>query len=171
LVVAIHGLAIRLNASNNINGINGDPSGNDNGEEIHSLVVPAITSLQEAYVRKVVDTLNDLDKVIFSDIDPKLLASSTSYSMVWKSLMRGFNPIYLESDLANLTAAETVRNSMGYALKYSHLVDLSSMSPSSEVCSSGYCLINPGREYLVYLPAGGTVRVDLSAASGSFIAS
>src|SRR5215468_4941143 len=154
-----------FNVSNNINGINGDPSGNDNGEEIHSLVVPAITSLQEAYVRKVVDTLNDLDKVIFSDIDPKLLASSTSYSMVWKSLMRGFNPIYLESDLANLTAAETVRNSMGYALKYSHLVDLSSMSPSSEVCSSGYCLINPGREYLVYLPAGGTVRVDLSAAS------
>src|SRR5262249_28974080 len=49
--------------------------------------------------------------------------------------------------------------------------DLSSMSPSSEVCSRGYCLINPGREYLVYLPSGGTVRVDLSAASGSFIAS
>src|SRR5262249_54701094 len=59
----------------------------------------------------------------------------------------------------------------GMRLKYSHLVDLSSMSSSSEVCSSGYCLINPGREYLVYLPAGGTVRVDLSAASGGFIAS
>src|SRR5215813_12529926 len=44
------------------------------------------------------------------------------------------------------------------------------MSPSSELCSTGYCLINPGREYLVYLPTGGTVRVDLSAASGNFIA-
>jgi hypothetical protein len=66
--------------------------------------------------------------------------------------MRGFNPIYLESDLANLSADENVRTSMAYALKYSQLVDLSSMSPSSEVCSTGYCLINPGREYLVYLP-------------------
>src|SRR5262249_43653579 len=54
--------------------------------------------------------------------------------------------------------------------KYSQLVDLSSMSPGTELCSTGYCLINPGREYLVYLPSGGTVRVDLSAASGNFIA-
>src|SRR5215470_15685976 len=44
------------------------------------------------------------------------------------------------------------------------------MSPSTELCSTGYCLINPGLEYLVYLPSGGTVRVDLSAASGSFVA-
>ena len=234
-----------FNVSNNINGINGDPSGNDNGEEVHSLTVPAITSLQEAYVRKVVDTLNDLDnvlyeisgdapsssrqwqyyminylkryqatkpkqhpvgmsylylgsaddlltspadwillpgtdtnpplaagsKVIFSDMDPKLLGSGTSYPMVWKSFMRGFNPIYLESGLTNPSGDENVRDSMGYTLKYSQLVDLSSMSPSSESCSSGYCLINPGREYLVYLPTGGTVRVDLSAASGSFVAS
>src|SRR5215475_8772466 len=233
-----------FNLNNNINGINGDPSGNDNGEEVHSLVVPAITSLQEAYVRKVVDTLNDLDnvlyeisgdapassrewqyhminylknyqatkpkqhlvgmsylylgntndlfvspadwillpgtdvnpplaagsKVILSDMDPKLLGTTT-YPMVWESFMRGLNPIYLEGDLANPSADENVRNSMGYTLKYSQLVDLSAMSPSNESCSTGYCLINPGREYLVYLPTGGTVRVDLSAASGSFIAS
>ena len=233
-----------FNVSNNINGINGDPSGNDNGEEVHSLIVPAITSLQEAYVRKVVDTLNDLDnvlyeisgdapassrdwqyhminylkkyqatkpkqhpvgmsylylgsisdllaspadwillpgtdtdpqlaaggKVVFSDMDPKLLGSTSSYPMVWKSFMRGLNPIYLESDLANPSANENVRNSMGYTLKYSQLVDLSSMSASTELCSTGYCLINPGREYLVYLPTSGTVRVDLSAASGNFVA-
>src|SRR5262249_9514750 len=89
----------------------------------------------------------------------------------WESFMRGLNAIYLEADLANPSADENVRYSMGYTLKYSQLVDLSSMSPSSELCSTGYCLINPGREYLVYLPTGGTGRVDLSAASGSFIAS
>src|SRR5262245_44641201 len=109
-------------------------------------------------------------KVVFSDMDPKLLASGTSYPMVWKSFMRGLNPIYLESDLTNPSVNENVRNSMGYALKYSQLVNLSSMSPSSELCSSGYCLINPGLEYLVYLPTGGTVRVDLSAAGGNFVA-
>jgi hypothetical protein len=232
-----------FNVSNNINGINGDPSGNDNGEEVHSLTVPAITSLQEAYVRKVVDTLNDLDnvlyeisgdaplssrdwqyyminylksyeatkpkrhpvgmsylylgnindllaspadwillpgsdmgpplvasnKVIFSDMDPKLLGGGTSYPMVWKSFMRGYSSIYLESDLLNPSADENVRASMEYTLQYSKLVDLLSMLPSSELCSSGYCLINPGHEYLVYLPSGGTVRVDLSAASGNFV--
>jgi hypothetical protein len=110
------------------------------------------------------------NKVLFSDIDPKLLASSTSYPMVWKNFMRGFNPIYLESDLANPSADENVHGSMGYAFKYSQLVDLSSMSPRSELCSTGYCLINPGREYLVYLTSGGTVRVDLSAVSGSLVA-
>jgi Chitobiase/beta-hexosaminidase C-terminal domain/Family of unknown function (DUF6298)/Putative collagen-binding domain of a collagenase len=233
-----------FNVSNNINGINGDPSGNDNGEEVHSLVVPAITSLQEAYVRKVVDTLNDLEnvlyeisgdapsssrdwqyymvnylksyeatkpkrhpvgmsylylgsandllaspadwillpgtdtdppltagtKVIFSDMDPKLLGGIMSYPIVWKSFIRGLNPIYLESDLVNPSGDENVRNSMGYALKYSQLVNLSSMTPNSQLCSSGYCLVNPGLEYLVYLPGGGTVRVDLSAASGNFVA-
>ncbi|MBM4046888.1 MAG: hypothetical protein FJ279_17425, partial [Planctomycetes bacterium] len=30
-----------------------------------------------------------------------------------------------------------------------------------------YCLANPGREYLVYLPEGGEVTVDLTAASGT----
>jgi hypothetical protein len=209
------------------------------------LTVPAISSLQEAYVRKVVDTLNDLDnvlyeisgdapsssrdwqyyminylksyeatkpkrhpvgmsslylgnindllaspadwillpgsdmgpplvasnKVIFSDMDPKLLGGGTSYPMVWKSFIRGYSSIYLESDLLNPGADENVRASMEYTLQYSKLVDLLSMLPSSELCSSGYCLINPGLEYLIYLPSGGTVRVDLSAASGNFVVS
>src|SRR6266566_2307192 len=38
-----------FNVSNKINGINGDPSGNDNGEEVHCLIVPAITSPPEPY--------------------------------------------------------------------------------------------------------------------------
>src|SRR5262249_31477558 len=97
--------------------------------------------------------------------------SGTSYPLVWESFLRGLNPIYLEADLANPGADENVRTSMGYTLKYSQLVNLSSMSPNSQLCSSGYCLVNSGREYLIYLPTGGTVRVDLSAASGSFTAS
>ncbi len=52
-------------SNNNMNGISGDPNGNGLGEETHSLQVPAITQLQEAYVRKVVDTVNDLDNVLF----------------------------------------------------------------------------------------------------------
>ena len=53
------------NAANNVNGINGDPNGDGKGIEIHSLDIPAVTRLEEAYVRKVVDTLNDLDNVLY----------------------------------------------------------------------------------------------------------
>ncbi|MBM3234848.1 hypothetical protein FJZ31_00980 [Candidatus Poribacteria bacterium] len=50
---------------NNINGINGDPNNSGEGLETHSLKLPAITLLQEAYVRKVIDTVNDLDNVLY----------------------------------------------------------------------------------------------------------
>ena len=45
-------------------------------------------------------------------------------------------------------------------------VDLAKMTPRGELSSSGYCLANPGREYLVYLPGGSAVSLDLSGASG-----
>ncbi|MCC7176518.1 MAG: hypothetical protein IT159_15100 [Bryobacterales bacterium] len=51
--------------SNNINGIDGDPNGDESGEETHELRVPAVTAIQEAYVRKVVDTVGDLDNVLY----------------------------------------------------------------------------------------------------------
>jgi hypothetical protein len=54
-----------FNPANNINGINGDLNGNSSGEEVHQLAVPAITAIQEAYVRKVIDTVNDLDNVLY----------------------------------------------------------------------------------------------------------
>jgi hypothetical protein len=50
---------------NNVNQIDGDPDSNGQGLEIHTLGVPAITRLQEAYIGKVVDTVNDLDNVLF----------------------------------------------------------------------------------------------------------
>jgi hypothetical protein len=54
-----------FNAANNINGIDGDRNGHGEGREVHTLSDPAITALQEAYVRRVVDTVNDLDNVLF----------------------------------------------------------------------------------------------------------
>jgi hypothetical protein len=54
-----------FNAANNINGVNGDPGKDGDGLETQTLKVPAITRLQEAYVRKVIDTVNDLDNVLY----------------------------------------------------------------------------------------------------------
>jgi hypothetical protein len=52
-------------AANNINGIDGDPGGTGTGLGIQTLAGPAITALQEAYLRKVVDTLNDCDNILY----------------------------------------------------------------------------------------------------------
>lgn len=41
------------------------------------------------------------------------------------------------------------------------------MEPKNSLVSTGFCLAQPGREYVIYLPSGGGVNVDLSAASGS----
>lgn len=54
-----------MNVNNNINGINGDMNGNGEGEEIETLLAPDITFLQEMYVRKVIDSVNDLDNVLY----------------------------------------------------------------------------------------------------------
>jgi len=50
---------------NNVNGVDGDPDGDGSGRETHTLAVPEVTALQEAYVRRVVETVGDLDNVLF----------------------------------------------------------------------------------------------------------
>jgi hypothetical protein len=54
-----------FNVNNNINNINGDPNGDLQGVEIEELLIPEVTAFQEAYIRKVIDTVNDLDNVLF----------------------------------------------------------------------------------------------------------
>ncbi|HEX3128816.1 MAG TPA: DUF6298 domain-containing protein [Thermoanaerobaculia bacterium] len=54
-----------FNRVNNVNGIDGDPDGTGEGLDVHTLRVSAITRLQEAYVHKVVETVGDLDHVLW----------------------------------------------------------------------------------------------------------
>jgi CubicO group peptidase (beta-lactamase class C family) len=51
--------------SNNVNGIDGDTNKDGKGIEIHELSNTAVTAIQEAYVRKVIDTVNGLDNVLY----------------------------------------------------------------------------------------------------------
>lgn len=104
-------------------------------------------------------------KVIISDTDhlADLLENPTP-QWVWKSFLRGLNPILMDvmqnempnnkvkwNEASRPGLAET-RLAMGQALKYSNQVDLSKMVPSGELASTNYCLANPGVQYLVYLP-------------------
>jgi hypothetical protein len=56
-----------FNLKNNIQGINGDANKDGMGLEIHTLApgVASITSRQKAYVKKIIDTVNDLDNVLY----------------------------------------------------------------------------------------------------------
>jgi hypothetical protein len=54
-----------FNKASNINGIDGDADHDGEGKEVHTLQIPAVTRLQETYARTVVDTLNDLDNVLY----------------------------------------------------------------------------------------------------------
>lgn len=99
---------------------------------------------------------------------------------VWKSFCRGHNPILMEhlpprSFVAGdhpLTLDDpgyiAARTSMGQTRRYAERMNLAAMTPGNDIVSTSYCLANPGREYLIYSPDGGTITVDLSAAANEF---
>jgi hypothetical protein len=54
-----------FNINNNINGIDGDPNNDEKGLESHTLEIRGLVKIQEDYVRKVIDSVNDLDNVLY----------------------------------------------------------------------------------------------------------
>lgn len=54
-----------FHAANNVNGVEGDTDGDGKGLEYNTLRNPKVLALQEAYVRKVIDTVNDLPNVLY----------------------------------------------------------------------------------------------------------
>ena len=51
--------------TNNVNGVDADADGNGVGIEFFTLAVPEVVRLQETYVRRVVQAVNDLDNVLY----------------------------------------------------------------------------------------------------------
>ena len=256
---------------NNASGIDGDANRDGSGDETQTLktIRKDVAEVQRAYVRKVIDSVNDLDNVLFEvaneavesskdwqydmiefihmveatkskqhpvgitaaywtldetrrnvdasraewvsyqyemkppkgqeelDVNDPLVADGRKVSIqdsdhwwvvplygnapfgsewVWKSFCRGHNPILMEhlpprSFVARdtpLTADDpgykASRIAMGQTRRYAERINLAVMTPSKEIASTTYCLANAGKQYLVYLPNGGKVTVDLSAA-------
>jgi len=241
---------------NNINAINGDANGDGRGIEAHTLEQKAVTLVQEAYVRRVIEAVGDLDNVLWeisnetgsystewqyhfirfikaeeakrpkqhpvgmtfqynpstklrgtnqilfdspadwispNQIAPapynyktnpppaggrKVIISDTDHlggiwgnsAWVWKSFTRGHNPIFMDPydntviGKAPPASWDSLRANLGHTRRFAERVDLAAMLPNEKLASSGYCLANPGKEYLVYLPEGGEASVDLSAA-------
>ncbi|MEW6235853.1 MAG: DUF6298 domain-containing protein [Candidatus Omnitrophota bacterium] len=235
--------------ANNINNINCDRNDDGKGLEIHELAISAITALQENYVRKVVDSVNNLDNVLYEisnenhppstpwqyhminfihqyeknkpkqhpvgmtfqykggsnqtlfdspadwispnpdggyrDDPPandgrKVILNDTDHlwgiggneEWAWKSFLRGCNPIFMDPYDGVVLGKpfedrfEALRRNMGCALKLSQKVNLAAMTPRNDLSSAKYCLAEPGRTYIVYIPKGEKAEVDLSAVKG-----
>jgi hypothetical protein len=116
-------------------------------------------------------------KVIISDTD-HICGICGNHQWVWRTFTRGGNPAYMDiydkttsgrgMDLSSGEPADKdlIRLNMGYVRNYATRMNLTAMTPTSNtsLCSTGYCLRNPsanGAEYLVYIPSGGTVNVNL----------
>jgi len=241
-----------FHSANNVNGIDGDPNGDREGVEVQTLKIPAVTAIQEAYVRKVIDSINDLDNVLYEIsnestgtventawqhhfiefirnterkkskqhpvgmttqwpgmsnqvlhdsaadwISPnqnegyqtsppanehgKIVLNDTDHlwgnggnaAWVWKTFTRGLNPIFMDvttplSNRYTLPQAEEIRAAMGDTLEYAHRIDLKNMAPRQDLCSTSFCLVKPGHEYLIYFHPTGScsntcqLTVDLS---------
>ncbi len=234
---------------NNVSGIGSDVA---QGVDIHTLKHPRITAVHETYARKVVDTLNDLDNVLYEisnenhppstqwqyhiirllkdyertkakqhpvgmtfqykggsnktlfdspadwispnpeggyrDDPPaadgrKVILNDTDHlwglggnaPWVWKSFLRGLNPIFMDPYDGLVLGAkldpkyEPVRKALGVTLRVARASNLAAMTPRSELASTRYCLAGQskqGMEYVVYVPRGVEVSVDLADAKG-----
>ena len=233
---------------NNINDITGDLNGDGPVLEVHSLANPDITPLQKAYIHKVIDTVNDLDNVLFEVANeggekewnwwvvntvheyektkPKqhtvgitghggentdsMLASPSdwispggrdgyrdpapewnenkvslldtdhiwgiggNHVWVWRSFLRGHNPIFMDpydgSVLGNRfdPKFKSLRVNLGYTRQFANKMNLAAMTPRSNLASTKFCLANPGEEYLIYLPKGDKVTINLTESSSPF---
>jgi hypothetical protein len=66
-----------FNPGNNINGTNGDVNGDSSGVEIHTIANENVLSIQEAYVKHVIETVNKYDNVLYEISNENHPASTT----------------------------------------------------------------------------------------------
>ncbi len=238
------------NLANNANGVNGDLNGDGEGDETHTLKSPEIVKLHEAYVRKVIDTLNDLDNVLWeisneshtnsiewhyhmirfikayeaskpnqhpvgmtsSPIsNPPLFASPADWispngkdylsdppdtkgrkviivdndhikpwdsdpQWIWRNFMRGNQFILMDNYMDFRMGSpekpdakhDPARKAMGLARWLSERADLALLTPQDDLSSTGYCLANPGVEYLVYQLQGDAGSFSVRLESGPY---
>jgi len=261
-----------FNHENNINGINGDVDQDGKGDTQVLPLPPGVDTIQKAYVRKVIDTVSDLDNVLF-EISNESEPSSAEWQFqlihfikdyeagridgvarkqhpvgmtafmstenaalarspadwispgaaqhdfltepyindppaadgskvsildsdhlffrlivdnpaaarkwVWKSFLRGQNPILMENLFDDSTGRAVpvttedsgfvaARAAMGQTRRYADRMNLIAMVPRGDLSSTGYMLADRGSEYIVYQPLAESFTVHLVAGRYSY---
>jgi hypothetical protein len=107
-------------------------------------------------------------KVILNDTDHLLGHTGGDSIWVWKTFLRGMNPIFMEELLPSPTWQDSARVAMGQTRRFAERINLAAMTPRPELAETRYCLADEGREYLVFQNGSkGQFSVDLRAASGA----
>ncbi len=117
-------------------------------------------------------------KIILTDTD-HIWGVGGDRVWAWKSFTRGMNVTFMDVyDCASghaqyntggncvATSYENTRLNMGYIRAYANKMNLVAMTPRGDLVSSGYALAS-ATEYLVYIPTGGAVTVNLAATPGT----
>ena len=93
-----------------------------------------------------------------------------SAAWVWRSFLRGHNPIFMDPYDGSVLGEpsdprwEPIRLALGHARRLAERVNLARLQPRPDLASTGYCLANPGLEYLIYQPKPGeTFSVEMKA--------
>ncbi len=69
-----------FNRQNNMNGVDGDYDQDGRGLEVHTRINTTVNALHDAYVKKVIDTVGDLDNVLF-EISNETIATATTEAL------------------------------------------------------------------------------------------
>jgi len=252
-----------FNGNSNINGIDPDTNSDGYGFEFHTLREAAVTTLQEALIRKVVDETNEFDNLIYEignetnnssflqseealwlahmvDVlhtyelsKPKqhLIAVNADFTThdaandsnvdvlnyhlgtwvpseifshydttralpkpdvydetipipgpsveafrqaLWATFIAGGSMNVLDWTFNSITGGtpegaggESIRATLRYLAEFVSRVGLEQLQEASSLAGAGWCAADAGEEYVVFLPGGGSVNVDLSDAVGT----
>ncbi len=109
-------------------------------------------------------------KVVLLDTDHLFGVDCRDPGWVWRAFCRGYNVLYM--DRWSLEHAgrrrQAVRRNLGIACRVARQIPLEHAVPHGSLASSGYCLVVPGRHYLVLASEGRKITLDLAEAEGSF---
>ena len=120
-----------MNVNNNINGINGDPDDDHYGIEIMTYPEPAgVNAIQKAYVSKIVDTVNDLDNVLY-----EISNESGFYSKEWQYDMINHIQTY--------QSGKAKQHPVGMTYEWSRL----GPGPNSDLFESDADWVSPGGSF------------------------
>ncbi len=107
-------------------------------------------------------------KVVVNDTDHLWGHTGGDSIWVWRSFTRGLNVLFMEEILPSPTWQDSARQAMGQVLRWAARVNLAAMRPEQSLSTTGYCLADRGREYLVFQSNKGEFNVNLKEAAGTF---
>jgi hypothetical protein len=130
-----------FNPANNINNIDADTNRDGTIIEAHTLNNSAVTAIQETYVKKVIDTINDLDNVLYEIANESFFPESVYWQYHMINLIKKYEATKPKQHPVGMTSA-------GFSSSYDDLAELLNspadwISPGRPISRASDYLENP----------------------------